>query len=286
MQLLVMKMSEKEIKDLKTLIKSLDIRLRNEEITHEEYSDLKRKYEEKLQLEISLAKGKSFLKDLSYISISGSGKITNSYISISGSGKVEGWRGGTIAISGSGKISDDEIKISGSAKLPGDLKTHTVKASGSLKADGSLESTIFVCSGSCKINGSLIAHDSAKISGSAKIDGSILAGRVVSSGSIKVNGNIKCREAELNGSYKIEESIECQEYFRSELESKSSIDGDLICGGNITIEISKGNGRLNVNQIISQGEVYIEGVTADYVSGRVVKIGKECNIGKVEEISQ
>ena len=281
-----MKMSEKEIEDLKTLIKSLDIRLRNEEITHEEYSDLKGKYEERLELEISLAKEKSFLKDLSYISISGSAKITNSYISISGSGKVEGWKGGTIAISGTGKISDDEIKVSGSAKLPGDLKTHTVKSTGSLKADGSIESTIFTSSGSCKINGSLIAHESMKISGSGKIDGSIIADKVVSSGSIKVNGNIKCREAELNGSYKIEESIECQEYFKSELGSKSSINGDLICGGDITIELSKGNGKLIVNQIISKGEVCIEGVTADYVSGRVVKILNESNIVKVEETSQ
>ncbi len=42
-------MSNKEVDDLKTLIKSLEIRLRNEEINEEEYKELKAKYEMKLQ---------------------------------------------------------------------------------------------------------------------------------------------------------------------------------------------------------------------------------------------
>jgi cytoskeletal protein CcmA (bactofilin family) len=278
-------MSDKEIEDLKTLIKSLDIRLRNDEISKEEYNSLKAKYEARLQEEIALVKEKSFLKDLSYVSISGSGKVTNSYISISGSGKIDGWHGGTIDISGSGKVTDDEIKVSGSATLPGDLKTHTVKASGSLKANGPIESNIFVCSGSCIVDGSLIAHEKMAISGSAKINGPILGGLVASNGALKVDGSIKCREAELNGAYNIKNNVECQESFSSELDSKCSIDGDLICGGDVYIEMTKGKGRLNVNQIISQGEVQLEGVTAEYVSGKTVKLGPDCKIGMVEEIS-
>ena len=277
-------MSDKEVDDLKTLIKSLEIRLRNEEIDGEEYKELKAKYEMKLQEEIDLLKEKSFsLKDLSYISISGSGKVTNSYISISGSGKVEGWKGGTIAISGSGKISDDEIKVSGSASLPGNLKTHTVTASGSLKVNGPIESNIFVSSGSCKVDGSLVAHEKLAIAGSGKIEGPILAGNVALSGSLKINGSIKCREAEIKGSYKIKKNVECQDSFISELDSKCSIDGDLICGGDVTIEMEKASGRLSVNQIISQGNVYLEGVSADCVFGKSVKIGNDCNIGNVEE---
>ncbi|MFX0084986.1 MAG: hypothetical protein ACFFAU_04865 [Candidatus Hodarchaeota archaeon] len=279
-------MSDKEIEDLKTLIKSLDIRLRNDEISQEEYDNLKAKYEKRLEEEIELVKEKSFLKDLSYVSISGSGKVTNSYISISGSGKIDGWHGGTIDISGSGKITDDEIKVSGSAVLPGDLKTHTVKASGSLKANGPIESHIFICSGACKIEGSLIAHEKMEISGSGKINGSILGGLVISSGSIKVDGSIKCREAELNGAYKITKNVECQESFTSELDSKCTIDGDLICGGDVYIEMAKGKGRLKVNQVISQGNVQLEGVTAEYVCGKTIKLGTDCYIGKVEEISK
>ncbi len=279
-------MSDKEIEDLKTLIKSLDIRLRNDEINQEEYDSLKAKYEKRLQEEIELVKEKSFLKDLSYISISGSGKVTNSYISISGSGKIDGWSGGSIDISGSGKITDDEIKVSGSATLPGDLKTHTVKASGSIKANGPLESNIFICSGACKIEGSLIAYEKMDISGSATINGPILGGLVASNGALKVEGSIKCREAELNGAYKIRNNVECQESFTSELDSKCTINGDLICGGDVYIEMAKGKGRLKVNQIISKGNVQLEGVTAEFVSGKTVKLGADCIIGKIEEISK
>ena len=77
-------MSNKEISDLKTLIKALDIRLNAEEITKEEYSSLKEKYEQRLNEEIKLLKENSLFRNLSYVSISGSGKVTDSYISISG----------------------------------------------------------------------------------------------------------------------------------------------------------------------------------------------------------
>ncbi|MFX0207565.1 MAG: hypothetical protein ACFFDT_16380, partial [Candidatus Hodarchaeota archaeon] len=278
-------MSNKEIEDLKTLIKALDIRLRNEELSQEEYDDLKTKYEAKLDEEISLVKEKSFLKDMSYISISGSGKVTDSYIKISGSGRVEGWRGGSIAISGSGKISDDEIKISGSASLPGDLKTHTLKASGSIKANGPIETYIFTSSGSCMIDGYLVAHEKLAISGSGKIDSDIKGGQVSSNGSLKVAGTILCVNAELNGSYKVEGNVECQESFRSELDSKCTIEGDLLCSGDVRIEQGRRRGQLQVNQIIAEGNVYLEGVSAQLVSGKTVKIGPDCQVDKVEEKS-
>ncbi|MFX1515996.1 MAG: hypothetical protein ACFFC6_06780 [Promethearchaeota archaeon] len=276
-------MSDKEIEDLKTLIKALDIRLKNEEISQEEYDNLKTKYEAKLSEEISLVKEKSFLKDMSYISISGSGKVTDSYIKISGSGRVEGWRGGSISISGSGKISDEEIKISGSASLPGDLKTHTLIASGSIKAGGPIEANIFTCSGSCKIDGYLVAHEKLSISGSGKIDADVKGGNVISSGSLKVAGTILCVSAELNGSYEVEGNIECQDSFSSELDSRCTIEGDLLCSGNVRIEQSRRRGRLRVNQILAEGDVYLEGVTAKYVRGNTVKLGPECQVEKVEE---
>ncbi len=121
------------------------------------------------------------------------------------------------------------------------------------------------------------------IAGSGKIDGPILGGKIALSGSMNVNGDIKCREAELKGSYTIKKNVECQDSFISELDSKCRIDGDLICGGDVTIEMEKASGRLRVTQIISQGNVFLEGVSADYVSGKSVKIGDDCNIGSVEE---
>ena len=278
-------MSNREIEDLKVLIRSLDIRLKNEEISQEEYDNLKTKYEAQLDEEISLAKEKSFLKNLSYISISGSGKVTDSHIKISGSGRIDGWRGGSISISGSGKISDDEIKVSGSASLPGGLETHTLKASGSIKADGPLETTIFASSGSCKIDGYLIAHEKLTISGSGKIEADIKGGHVVSSGSLSVAGAILCVSAVLNGSYKIKKNVECQESFSSELNSKCNIGGDLLCSGDVQIEQGSGRGHLQVEQIFAEGDVYLEGVTARYVSGKTVKLGPDCQVERVEEKS-
>ena len=276
-------MSDKEIEDLKTLIKALDIRLKTKEISQEEYDNLKEKYEAKLSEEISLVKEKSFLRDMSYISISGSGKVTDSYIKISGSGRVEGWRGGSIAISGSGKISDDEIKISGSASLPGDLKTHTLIASGSIKANGPIETHIFTSSGSCKIAGYLVAHEKLAISGSGTIESDIKGGQVSSSGSLKVTGTILCVNAELNCSYKVEGNVECQESFNSELDSRCTIEGDLLCSGDVRIEQSRRRGRLQLNHILAEGDVYLEGVTAQYVRGKTVKLGPDCQVEKVEE---
>ncbi len=276
-------MSNKEIKDLKTLIKALDIRFRNEELSQEEYDDLKAKYEAKLNEEISLVKENSFLKNMSYISISGSGKVTDSYIKISGSGRVDGWRGGSIAISGSGKISDEEIIVSGSASLPGNLQTHTLKASGSVKADGSIETTIFKSSGSCKIKGDLVAHEILTISGSGRITADVKAGQFSSSGSLGVAGEVQCVNAELNGAYKIGGNVNCQESFISEINSKCSIEGDLICGGDVHIEQNTHRGQLQVDQILAEGDIYLEGVSARYVSGKTVKIGPDCQVEKVEE---
>ncbi|MHA2224985.1 MAG: hypothetical protein ACXAC8_07260 [Candidatus Hodarchaeales archaeon] len=276
-------MSRKEIDDLKTLIKALDIRHRNEEISSEEYEKLKAKYNIRLEEEVNLAKENSYLKNLSYISISGSGKVTDSYISISGSGRVDGWRNGSISISGSGKISDDEIKVSGSASLPGNLKTRSLKASGSIKANGSVETDFLFCSGSIKIVGPLTVHDKLSLSGSGKFEDSIKARSIELSGSLKVDGGVDCVQAELNGSYKIAKNIKCEENFTSSLGSRCTIGGDLLCGGNVVIEKDKHSGRLLVEQIIAQGDVHLEGVTAKYVSGKKVILGPDCNIEKVEE---
>lgn len=278
-------MSNKEIEDLKTLIRALDIRFKNEELSQEEYDNLKAKYEAKLNEEIGLVKEKSFLRNLSYISISGSGKVTDSYIKISGSGKVDGWRGGSIAISGSGKISDEEIKVSGSASLPGNLQTHTLKASGSVKADGPIETTIFKSSGSCKIKGDLVAHETLTISGSGNIAADVKAGNFSSSGSLGVAGEVQCVNAELNGAYKIGGNVNCQDSFISEINSKCTIEGDLLCNGDVHIEQSTHRGKLQVNQILADGDVYLEGVSTRYVRGKTVKLGPECQVENVEEKS-
>ena len=277
-------LSNKEVDDLKTLIKSLDIRLKNDEISTDEYKELKQKYEQKLEEQISLIKEKSLLRGLSYISISGSGKVTDSQINISGSGHVEGWRGGSISISGSGNISDEEIRISGSGTLPGDMKTENLVVSGSFKANGALETNSFIASGSFKVDGPLTVHEKLSLSGAGKIRGSVFAEKATfnSNGALKINGDLICLDAEINGTFKINGDVNCSR-FTSALEDKSSIEGNLNCQGDIFIEQEKRKGTLTVNQIISEGNVYLEGVKADYVIGATVKLGPNCEIKHFEE---
>lgn len=278
-------MSNKEISDLKTLIKALDIRLGAEEISKEEYDSLKEKYEQHLNEEIKLVKENSLFRNLSYVSISGSGKVTDSYISISGSGRVEGWKGGTIKISGAGKISDEGIKISGSGVLPGDLVAEDLKVSGSVKVKGPLEVSTFKTSGSFKVEGPLTVHSNLTVSGSGKIEGSLLAHKAsfVSSGSIEVEGDVFCSEADLSGAYDVIGSVNCDGSFSSELNGKSKIEGDLICGGDVNIEQGTSRGTLRLDNIQSSGEVYLEGVKANSVSGKKVKLGDDCEIDSVRE---
>ena len=278
-------MSNKEISDLKTLIKALEIRLKAKEITEDEYTSLMEKYKKQLNEEVKLAKENSLFRNLSYVSISGAGKVTDSHISISGSGRIEGWQGGTIKISGSGKISEEEIKISGSGVLPGDLVTENLKVSGSLKVQGPLETSTFISSGSFKVDGPLTVSANCKTSGSGKIEGSLLAQQasLISSGSLIVEGDVFCNEAELSGGYKIAGTVQCDETFKSELNDKCRIEGDLICGGDIYIEQNSRKGSLTVENIESSGDVYLEGVKAKSVSGKKVKLGEGCEIDSVSE---
>jgi len=278
-------MSNKEISDLKTLIKALEIRLKAKEITEEEYTSLKEKYEKQLNEETKLVRENSLFRNLSYVAISGSGKVTDSYIKISGSGRIEGWKGGTIKISGSGKISEEEIKISGSGVLPGDLVTENLKVSGSLKVQGPLETSFFLSSGSFKVEGSLTVRTNCTVSGSGKIEGSLLAHQAafVSSGSLKVEGDVLCNEAEMSGGYEIIGSVQCDGTFNSELNSKCKILRDLVCGGDVYIEQNSRKGTLTVENIKSSGEIYLEGVKAKSVSGKKVKLGENCEIDSVTE---
>lgn len=278
-------MSSKEINELKTLLKALDIRLKNEEISQHEYETLKQKYAARLEEQVSLVKEKSFLKNISYVSISGSGKVTDSYVSISGSGRIEGWKGGSISISGSGKISDDEIRISGSGSLPGDMVTQKLTVSGSLNVDGALETEKLTSSGSLRIDGPLTVKDLLAISGSAKINGAIDAheATVNINGSLKAKGNVTCNEAEMNGSYKVEGNMDCTGSFISELDGKSQIEGSLSTGGDVHIEQDRSSASLELDSIRAKGKVYVEGVIAQLVQGRTVEIGPNCDIKTVEE---
>ena len=105
----------------------------------------------------------------------------------------------------------------------------------------------------------------------------------MSSGALKIEGDVTCDKAEFSGSFKISGMVECKGEFTSELNGKSIIADDLVCGGDIYIEQDSRKGSLKVNNIKSNGEIYLEGVQARTVIGKKVKVGPECDIGSIEE---
>lgn len=266
-------------KKTKELLISLEKRLENGEVSHDEYKRLKQKYKARMKK----INKKAGLSPSFMVSISGSGKVSQDLISISGSGSVNGFGGGPIRISGSGKITEDKISVSGSAKLSGDLKTKIFKASGSLMVDGNVWAEEIKCSGSSKIDGNLTIDDEARFSGSTIIDGDVKVknGDFESSGSTKVEGGVEAIDISLSGSFKINEDVS-SETFYADIGDRCKIGG-LLSAVDVTIEKDRRRGRLSVNEIRATGKVYLEGVTADLVTGKKIDVGPDCDIGEVRE---
>ena len=278
-----------ETEKTQKMLKSLEERFRSGDISQEEYNALKMKYQ--ARLEQTDADQEDFGEQAPkratprMVSISGSGQVTDDYVSISGSGSVEGWGGGSIKISGSGKVSKDKIAVSGSAKLSGDLQSEIVKSSGSLKVEGDIQARVMKCSGSTKIEGDLIVEEEAKFSGAAKIEGDLLVkeGDLDVSGAAKIEGNVEAKDAYFEGAFQIGGDVSA-ETFEAEMGDKCKIDGTLRAR-DVNIKQDRRRAYLKVKAIEATGNVSLEGVSADLVTGKKVEIGPECDIKEVREES-
>ncbi|MFX0113698.1 MAG: polymer-forming cytoskeletal protein [Candidatus Hodarchaeota archaeon] len=273
----------------KRMLEALDERLRNGDISQEEYNQLKAKYQARLESstveEEDTGQEKAKKAFPRMISISGSGQVTEDHISISGSGSVEGWHGGSIKISGSGKISEDQISVSGSAKLSGDLKSEIIKSSGSLKVEGDVQARVMKSSGSTKIEGDLIVEDEAKFSGSAKIEGNVQVkdGDLKASGAAKIEGNVEAKDVFFGGAFQIGGDVST-DTFEAEMGDKCAIGG-ILRATNVDIKQDRRRAYLKVKEIHATGRVYLEGVSADVVAGKKVELGPDCDVKEVREES-
>jgi len=278
-----------ETEKTKKLLKALEERLKNGDITQEEYKDLRAKYQARLGYTGTEEEGseeKSPKQTIPrMVSISGSGRVTDDYISISGSGSVEGWGSGSIKISGSGKISKDEINVSGSAKLSGDFRTGSIKSSGDLKVEGDVQAKNVRSSGSTKIEGDLTVEESAKFSGSLKIEGDIHGkdSELAVSGAAKIEGDIEAKDVSLEGAFRIEGDVTA-DVLKVEMANDCEIEG-MIRARDVNIKQRTSRAHLEVAEIQATGHVYLEGVSAKRVAGEKVEIGPDCDIGEIQEES-
>lgn len=187
----------------------------------------------------------------------------------------------------------DNISVSGSGKGSGDIRCKNFKASGSFGGTYNL-----FCS------------EDLKVSGSFKCEGNIKAGYLSSAGAFKCGKTIKAEKIKIAGAVSVENDIEADTisicgslncgglvnaenfYFEHDGFSKiGSIGGSsikIVSSGSRTtfrlLNIFRGNsacGRVTVDECIEGDVVTLEYVNAPKVVGRIVVIGKGCNIGSV-----
>ncbi len=255
------------------LLKKLEERFANGEISEEIYKELKEGLEKSSPPEKPAAPTPP--------------RERSEKISISGAGKLSGpIYAEVVKVSGAGKIDGDvdalQVKSSGSMKITGNVKSEEVKCSGALKVEGDVSTKIFRNSGGGKIVGRLDATE-VKNSGSLNVEGPIVAKELIeASGSLDAQ-SLESEEIRLSGAFKVENHIKADD-IKIDIAGNSSaksIEGDYV-------EVRPGSsnrwgrwlssgGTLKVDTIKGK-ELRLENVKADLVEGDNVEIGPGCNI--------
>ena len=213
-----------------------------------------------------------------------------------------------MRISGSGRInggSYNDVRISGWGEVTGDLDCNDFSISGSGSVAGNLKAREATISGSGKIGGDVDCTERLKISGSAKISGAVKCGALMVSGDCSIQQDVSAEKIRISGSSKIGGNCSAEE-FRAEgifnvggLLNAGTVELRLHAWGSSVQEIggeaitvsrhmhgwlSKliGGKYLLETGTIEGDEVSLEGVKANVVRGRNVRIGEGCDIGLVE----
>lgn len=214
-------------------------------------------------------------------------------ININGSGHVNGGTYDNVTINGSGSINGDltcgSMTINGSGKIQGDLHT-----------DGS-----FTINGSGAVAGSVTGNGHISMNGSGKIGGSVHCQSFHSAGSGAVDGDCEGEEIVMEGGGRIGGLLN-GENIRLVLYPHCHMTIGSIGGTDITVEHKpnqtldktvklfgiriplggghtegRGNSILETDTI--EGDtITLTGTKASRVSGRIVKLGQGCQIGRVE----
>ncbi len=207
-------MSDNEVKMYEELLDLLEKKFEDGEIDKANYSELRERYQGKLEQAKLEAKQNG---SVPRIKVSGAQVSSDTVLSTAGSAKISG-----------GDIPKD-IKFAGSARIANDLICKSLKASGSMKSEGSITAHGDVkCSGSFSCAGFLHATGNAKFSGSARVGGEVIVeGKIGASGSFKCGDNLQADQgASFSGSSKTKGNFLSQGTV--EAKGKIVVEGNLV----------------------------------------------------------
>ena len=218
-----------------------------------------------------------------------------------------------LNISGSGQISAgeyDNIRISGSGHAQGMVRCNSFQVSGSANGNELVCVNDLHVSGSGNFSGN-VTVGSMEISGSFGANNLVARERIGISGTGRSAKSVKCRALHVSGTIRATEDIEaetaavrgivdCEGLLNAEdleIEYRESMHIGSIGGSKIRVYERPGRGRqrrflffkwknrygnVYVKNAIEGDEISLEGVVTPRVSGRVVKIGKNCDIELVQ----
>lgn len=213
-----------------------------------------------------------------------------------------------------------EVKVSASLKVGGSLKCDNMSCSGSVKIEEDLDCGGHVsCSGSTKVegnaalgsshfSGSLVCEQNLKVekalhcSGSVKVGGDLSCGEGKFSGSCKVAGSISSQHLRCSGKLETGGGVEAEHFVSSgaleiggllnaetvEISISSGCEVGDIGGGTIEVKkdwmgLSFGRGRPRLEVRTVEGDaINLECTQARMVRGKNIRIGRECEIARVE----
>ena len=226
-------------------------------------------------------------------------------LNTSGAMRIQGGEYGDARVSGSlkveGDLSCDTLYCSGSTKIDGSLSCKgAVECSGAVKVTGDAKMGSLSHSGSFACEGDADCEQSMESSGSTKISGDLKLGDGRFSGSCAVGGTVHAASLRCSGRLRAGKDVEAESFVSS---------GAMEIGGLLNaekIEISLGGvceaADIGCSTILvkkdwrvfsfSRAALRVKSIEGDHVEllatraevvrGKYVRIGKGCEIGRVE----
>lgn len=222
-------------------------------------------------------------------------------------------------ISGSGLIAAGEyenIHVSGSGRLQGLVRCSSFRASGSCRGeeveckgafhvsgsgrfDKAVKAGSLAASGSAVFDADVTVEEECKCSGYVKCGGSMKCGTLKVSGGLDVGGDAEAEVVRASGRLNCGGLLNAEEIsicFDTGM-TIGSIGGSKIViyrnssGKKLRLPllssfVKNAGGSVKVEQAIEGDEIAVEGVCAQRISGRVVAIGDDCEIGLVQYSEQ
>ena len=217
-------------------------------------------------------------------------------MNISGSGSVGSGEYNNVSVSGSARVGDIRcvnFTASGAANCGKVECEQRFTASGSCGA-AEIKAGTLHASGSLRCGGDMTVDDEVKVSGSTHC-GNLKCGRLKGSGSTDVDNDIEAENIYVTG------KIECGGLMNAEeITIRFSNNMEIGSIGGSKIEIVKddiknrikipflsailqpANATVTVHNSIEGDEITVDNLKTPRVSGRIVKIGKSCEIDLVQ----